>query len=117
MYVSGFVTPVPADKQESYRKHAEAAAVILREYGVIEIAECWEVDVPDGKTTDFRRAVQIEDGEKVVFSWMVWPDKATADASFAKMMEDDRFEALGEMPFDGRRMVFGGFDPIFTMGR
>lgn len=117
MYVQGFVIPVPADKQEDYRRQAEAAAAIFKDMGVTEIAECWEVDVPDGTTTDFRRAVKAEAGEKIVFSWMVWPDKATADAGHAKMMEDKRFEEMGEMPFDGKRMIWAGFAPIFTMGR
>lgn len=117
MYVQGFVIPVPAGNKEAYRKMAEQAADVFREYGVTEIAECWEADVPDGETTDFRRAVKIADDEQVVFSWMVWPDKATADAGHAKMMEDQRFEAMGDMPFDGKRMIFAGFEPIFTMGR
>lgn len=84
---------------------------------MIEIVEAWEADVPDGKLTDFRRAVNLEEGEKVVFSWVIWPDKATADAAHEKMMADPRMEQMGEMPFDGKRMVFGGFEPILTVGR
>ncbi len=117
MYVQGFLIPVPADKQDAYRKMAEDASVVFREYGVTEIAECWEVDVADGHTTDFRRAVKAEPGEKIVFSWMVWPDKETCDAGHARMMEDKRWEGMGDMPFDGKRMIFGGFAPIMTMGR
>lgn len=117
MYVQGFVIPVPADKQDAYRKMAEDAADIFKDYGATEIVEAWEADVPDGTTTDFRRAVKAEGDEKIVFSWMVWPDKATADAAHEKMMKDERFEALGDAPFDGKRMIFGGFDPIFKMGR
>lgn len=117
MYIQGFIVPVPGDKQEEYRKVASAFGEFSAEFGVIEIVEAWEADVPDGKLTDFRRAVNLEAGEKVVFSWVIWPDKATCDAAHDKMMADPRFETMGEMPFDGKRMVFGGFEPIFTLGR
>lgn len=117
MYVQGFVLAVPADNKEAYRKVAADAAVIFKDYGVIELAECWEADVPDGTTTDFRRAVKAESNEKIVFSWMVWPDKATCDAAHERIMKDERFEAMGEPPFDGKRMIYGGFEPVFTMGR
>ncbi len=117
MYVSGFLIPVPKNKKEEYRALAEKAASFFQEYGVREIFENWEENVPDGKVTDFRKAVQAKADEAIVFSWMIWPDKATADAAEKKMMEDPRMEAMGPMPFDGQRMIFGGFAPIFTMGR
>ncbi|MDR7102763.1 DUF1428 domain-containing protein [Croceicoccus sp. BE223] len=117
MYVQGFLIPVPEGRKEDYRRMAEAAAPIFREYGATEIVECWEADVTDGHTTDFRRAVKAEGGEKIVFSWIIWPDRETCDAGHARIMEDKRFEEMGEMPFDGRRMIWGGFDPIVTMGR
>lgn len=117
MYIQGFIVPVPEDKKEAYRKIAADFWPIARDYGCIGHYECWEADVKDGQQTDFRRAVALEPGEKVVFSWMVWPDKATADAGHAKMMDDKRFEEMGEMPFDGKRMIWAGFAPIFTMGR
>jgi uncharacterized protein YbaA (DUF1428 family) len=118
MYVQGFIVPVPADKQDAYREVAEKFWPIARDNGALEHVECWEADVPDGKQTDFRRAVALKDGEKVVFSWVVWPDKATAEASNEKMMSDPRMEELGtDMPFDGKRMVYGGFEPIVTEGR
>ena len=118
MYVQGFLIPVPEDKQEAYRVMAEKAASKFAELGVTEIAECWEEDVTDGKVTDFRRAVKAEPGEKIVFSWMVWPDKATADAGHERMTSDGFWdEPMGDMPFDGMRMIWGGFTPIFTMGR
>lgn len=117
MYVSGFLIPVPKTKKEEYRALAEKSAALFKEYGVTEIMECWEDNVPDGKVTDFRKAVKAEGGEAIVFSWMVWPDKETADAGHKKMMEDPRMEEMGAMPFDGKRMIFGGFSPIFTMGR
>ena len=117
MYIQGFIVPVPGDKQEEYRKVASAFGQFAGEFGVIEIVEAWESDVPDGKLTDFRRAVNLEEGEKVVFSWVIWPDKATADGAHAKMMTDPRMQDFGEMPFDGKRMVIGGFEPIFSFGR
>ena len=117
MYVQGFLIAVPEDKKEAYRAMAEAAADKFAEYGVTEIVETWEDNVTDGKHTDFRMATKAEPGEKIVFSWMVWPDKATADAGTEKMQSDPFWESLGEMPFDGKRMMWGGFSPIFTMGR
>jgi uncharacterized protein YbaA (DUF1428 family) len=118
MYIQGFLVPVPADKQDAYRDVAERFWPIARDCGATEHVEAWEVDVPDGEHTDFRRAVALEDGEKVVFSWVIWPDKATADASRERMMSDPRMqEFTGEMPFDGKRMVFGGFEPIVAKGR
>jgi uncharacterized protein YbaA (DUF1428 family) len=118
MYIQGFIVPVPADKQDAYRDVAEKFWPIAHENGAIEHVECWEADVSDGKQTDFRRAVKLADGEKVVFAWVAWPDKATADASNEKMMSDPRMKEFGdEMPFDGKRMVYGGFEPIVDQGK
>lgn len=118
MYVQGFVIAVPESKQESYLEIARKTGAKFAAYGAIEIVETWEGDVSDGKVTDFRMATKAEDGEKIVFSWMIWPDKDTCEAAKAKI-EDDPFwsEDFGEMPFDGKRMIWGGFSPIFTMGR
>ena len=117
MYVQGFIVPVPAGKQDAYREMAEKFWPIAHDNGAIEHVETWEADVTDGKQTDFRKAVALKDGEKVVFSWVVWPDKATADASNEKMMSDPRMQEFGgEMPFDGKRMVYGGFEPILEKG-
>ncbi len=113
MYVQGFVLPVPEGKKEEYRAIAEAFWPIVRDHGALGQFECWEADVKDGTQTDFRRAVNLAEGEKVVFSWVLWPDRATADASHDKMMTDERMAAFTEpMPFDGKRMIVGGFDPI-----
>ena len=118
MYVQGFIVPVPAEQQEAYREVAEKFWPIARDNGAVEHVEAWEADISDGKQTDFRKAVALEDGEKVVFSWVVWPDKATADASNEKLMSDPRMEEMGkDMPFDARRMVFGGFEPIVQAGK
>lgn len=113
MYVQGFVLPVPADKKEEYRAVAEAFWLIVRDFGALGQFECWEADVKDGTQTDFRRAVNLAEGEQVVFSWVTWPDRATADASHDKMMADPRMAEFADpMPFDGKRMIIGGFDPI-----
>jgi uncharacterized protein YbaA (DUF1428 family) len=117
MYVAGFVIPVPEENMEAYRKWAETSAALFREYGCIEIVECWEDNVPTGKQTDFRRAVDAKDGEKIVFSWQVWPDKATLDAAEEKMQDDPRFAISGEIPFDPKRLILGCFKPIHMMGR
>ena len=118
MYIQGFLVPVPADKQDAYREVAEKFWPIVHDLGALEHVEAWESDVPDGEQTDFRRAVALAGGEKVVFSWVIWPDKATADASHERMMTDPRMaEFSGEMPFNAKRMVFGGFEPIVEEGR
>ncbi len=100
---------------EAYRKWAENGAQIFKEYGCLEIVECWEDFVPDGKQTDFRRAVAAKDGEKIVFTWQVWPDKESFTAAEAKMHEDPRLDA--EPPFDAKRLILGCFKPVFEMGR
>lgn len=112
-YVDGFVVAVPAANKEAYHRLAAAAAASLfKEFGATRIVECWGDDVPDGKLTDFRGAVKAQEGEVVVFSWIEYPSKAVRDAANEKMMHDPRMKALGEMPFDGKRMIFGGFAPI-----
>lgn len=112
-YIEGFVTPVPTANRESYRKHAEEAARHFKRLGAIRLVECWGDDIPDGQVTDFRRAVQAKDDETVVFSWIEYPDKATRDRVNAAMESDEGMKAMeGEMPFDGRRMFWGGFEQI-----
>ena len=117
MYVCGLVIPVPEDKKDAYRRWAENSAKIFKEYGCLEIVECWEDFVPDGKQTDMRRAVAAEPGEKIVFIWQVWPDKDKFYEIEAKMHEDPRFDEVGDMPFDGKRLIFGCFQPLHVMGR
>ena len=111
-YVDGFVLAVPAANKEAYRKMAAAAAPLFREFGATRIVECWGDDVPEGKVTDFRGAVKATADEVVVFSWIEYPSKEVRDAAVARMMSDPRMKALGDMPFDGQRMIFGGFRPI-----
>ncbi len=117
MYIAGFVIPVPEDKRDAYREWARMSAELFREYGCLEIVESWEDNVPDGKKTDFRRAVNAKAGERIVFSWQVWPDKATVEAVEARMGDDPRFEISGGIPFDAKRLIYGGFTPLHMMGR
>ncbi|MHA6316938.1 DUF1428 domain-containing protein [Altererythrobacter sp. CAU 1778] len=112
MYVNGFILAVPAENKQAYKDVAEKFWDIAKEFGALSQIECWEDDVKDGHTTDFRRATKAEDGEKIVFSWVTWKDKDTAQAAETKMMEDPRMADFGEMPFDGKRMVYGGFEPL-----
>ena len=117
MYVSGFLLSVPEGNKDAYKAIAEGFWDIAKDCGALSQVECWEVDVPDGQTTDMRMAVKAEPGEKIVFSWVTWPDKETCDASHEKMMADPRMEAMGtDMPFDGKRMIYGGFEPLVWLG-
>ncbi len=118
MYVDGFVIPVPNGNKTKFKDMAEKIAPLFIEHGATRVVECWGTDVPDGKVTDFRRAVQAETGEEVVFSWVVWPSKEARDAGNQKIMQDARMQPNpGEpMPFDGKRMIFGGFQTIVDVG-
>lgn len=112
-YVDGFVVAVPAENKEAYRELAAKSAPLFKEFGATRVVECWSDDVPDGKLTDFRMAVKAQAGEEVVFSWIEYPSKEVRDAANAKMMSDPRIKALSDsLPFDGKRMIFGGFVPL-----
>ena len=111
-YVDGFVVPVPAGKKQAYRDLAEKAALIFKEHGATRVVECWGDDVPDGKVTDFKGAVKAQDGEVVVFSWIVWPSKEARDEGNKKVMADPRMKMGDDVPFDAKRMIFGGFDVL-----
>ena len=124
-YVDGFLIAVPTANKEAFRRLADTTAKIFREHGATQVVETWGDDVPDGKTTDFRRAVAATEDEDVVFSWIEWPDKPTRDAGMAKMTAmmngdeptDPRMDpAKNPMPFDGKRMIFGGFAPVVALG-
>ncbi len=117
MYIAGFVIPVPEENKEAYRAWAASSAKLFKEYGCLEIVETWEDYVPDGKQTDFRRAVAAEPGEKIVFTWQIWPDKATLDAVEIAMQDDKRFDPPTDMPFDPARIIYGCFAPFHVMGR
>ena len=112
-YVDGFVLAVTAANKDAFCKHAAEAAQLFKEFGATRVVECWGDDVPAGKVTDFRRAVKAEEDEDVVFSWIEYPSKEVRDAANKKMMDDPRMKDMGDqMPFDGKRMIFGGFVPI-----
>jgi uncharacterized protein YbaA (DUF1428 family) len=112
-YVDGFVAAVPKANKQAYIEHAREAAELFKEWGATRIVETWGDDVPAGKQTDFMRAVAAKDDEAIVFSWIEYPDKATRDAVGQKMMTDARMQAM-KMPFDGARMIYGGFDALFV---
>lgn len=115
-YVEGFVAAVPAANKEAYRKHAAEAAPLFKEFGAIRVVECWGDDVPDGKVTDFRGAVKAGEGEVVVFAWIEYPSRQVRDAANERLMADPRMKAMGDaMPFDGKRMIFGGFATILDV--
>lgn len=117
-YVDGFVAPVPEDKSEAYRAMAQKNAAVFIEYGALRVVEGWGDDVPDGQRTDFRRAVKAEAGEKVVYAWIEWPSRAVRDACWGKLMADPRMQPdHAGMPFDGRRMFWGGFAPLIDSNR
>ncbi|MGF7148257.1 uncharacterized protein YbaA (DUF1428 family) [Sphingomonas zeicaulis] len=114
-YADGYLVAVPAGNKEAYRAMAAKAAGLFQEHGATRVIEAWGDDLPDGKVTDYKGAVKAQDGESVVYSWVEWPSKAARDEGMKKVMEDPRMKPDGEMPFDGQRMIFGGFTPILDV--
>jgi uncharacterized protein YbaA (DUF1428 family) len=115
-YIDGFVVPVPEGKKEAYREMAATAAPIFREHGATRVVEAWGNDLPRGKVTDFYMAAKAEEGENIVFSWIIWPSKEARDAGWEKVMADERMKPPAETPFDGKRMFWGGFEPMIDEG-
>ena len=115
-YTDGYILPVPVEQKEAYRAMAQEMAGKFKQWGALRVVEAWGDDVPDGKVTDFKRAVKAEAGEGVVYSYVEWPDKATRDAAWAKMMADTSMQGQ-PMPFDGKRMFWGGFVPVLDTAR
>ena len=113
-YIDGFVIAAPTANKQAFLDHARQMDSIFIEFGALRVMEAWGDDVPDGKLTDFKRAVQAKDNETVVFSWIEWPDKATRNAAMEKMRNDPRM-VPHEMPFDGKRLIFGGFEPALEL--
>lgn len=108
-YVDGFVLAVPTASKEAYIQCATAAAAVFKENGALKVVECWGDDVPEGKLTSFPMAVKCEADETVVFSWILWPSRKARDEGMAKAMADPRLQPdVNPMPFDGKRMIFGG---------
>src|SRR6187402_464164 len=110
-YVDGFVVAVPTEKKEAYKKLAFEAAGIFKEYGALNVVETWGDDVPEGKLTSFPMAVKLEPNETVVFSWVVWPNRDMRKSGMERFMADPRMQS-SDMPFDGKRMIYGGFEVI-----
>ncbi len=112
-YIDGFVAAVPTTNRDAYRLHAEAAAEVFKEYGALNVVECWGDDVPEGQVTSFPMAVKRRDDETVTFSWVVWPSRAVRDEAMPKLMSDPRLQPdANPMPFDGKRLIYGGFESI-----
>lgn len=112
-YVDGFVVAVPTANKEKYRQVAEQAAAVFKEHGALKVVECWGDDVPEGKVTSFPMAVKRQSDETVVFSWIVWPSREARDRGMKAAMADPRLQPDAQpMPFDGQRMIYGGFEVI-----
>jgi len=112
-YVDGFVAAVPTANKQAYIKHAETSAALFKEYGALSVIECWGDDLPDGKVNSLHTSVMRKDDETVVFSWVTWPDKAMRDAGWEQLMADPRMQSdANPMPFDGERLIYGGFEMI-----
>ena len=115
-YVDGFAAAVPTANREKYRKHAEEAAVVFKEHGALKLVECWGDDVPDGEVTSFPMAVKCQPDETVVFAWILWPSCDVRDEGMKKVMADPRIQPdKNSMPFDGKRMIYGGFEMIVEL--
>ncbi|EIM18413.1 DUF1428 domain-containing protein [Pseudomonas chlororaphis] len=109
-YVDGCVLAVPTANREAFKQHAETAAKVFKEFGALSVVDCWGDDVPEGKLTSFPMAVKFKAEETVVFSWIIWPSREIRDAGMQKAMEDPRLKPDAcPMPFDGQRMIYGGF--------
>jgi uncharacterized protein YbaA (DUF1428 family) len=115
-YIDGFVIPVPAGKKDAYREMAKMAAEVFIDHGALRLVEGWGDDVPHGKVTDFYRAVDAQEGEGLVFSWIVWPSREARDEGSRKVMADPRMQPGPDMPFDMKRMIFGGFELLLDTG-
>ncbi len=114
-YVDGYVIAVPSANKEKYRAMAEEAAPCFKKHGALRVVECWGDDVPEGKLTSFSMAVKREEKESIVFSWIEWPSKAARDEGMKKAMDElmkNTSMTPENIPFDGKRMIFGGFQSI-----
>ena len=112
-YIDGFVVAVPTVNRETYREFAKRAAEVFRKHGALKVVECWGDDVPEGKVTSFPMAVKLQKDETVVFSWIAWPSREIRDAGMKKAMADPGLQpARNPMPFDGKRLIYGGFEMI-----
>ncbi len=112
-YVDGFVCAVPTAQREAYLKYAQSVAPVCKAHGALAVVDCWGDDVPEGQLTSFPMAVKCEPHETVAFGWVVWPSREVRDAAWKKMMDDPRMQpATNPMPYDGKRMIYGGFQTL-----
>ena len=111
-YVDGFVASVPTAKRAEFLEHAQTMGKLFKEFGAISVVDCWGDDVPEGKLTSFPMAVQCKPDETVVFSWITWPSRQVRDDAWKKLMADPRMASAAEPPFDGKRMIYGGFEVV-----
>jgi uncharacterized protein YbaA (DUF1428 family) len=112
-YIDGFVAAVPTANRKAYETHVQTAAAVFKAHGALKMVECWGDDVPDGKLTSFPMAVKKQDDETVVFAWVVWPSRQARDEGMKKIMADPRSQPdVNPMPFDGKRLIYGGFEVL-----
>jgi len=116
-YIEGFVVAVPRANKDAYRKHAASAVPFFKKLGATRLVENWGDDVPDGTITDFKSAVKAKPDEEIIFSWIEYPDKATRDKANEQMQDDPEMSNMSDMPFDGKRMIFAGFEPVVDEGK
>jgi uncharacterized protein YbaA (DUF1428 family) len=115
-YVDGIVAAVPKANREAFREHSQAMGKVLKEYGALSVIDCWGDDVPEGKLTSFPMAVKCEANETVIFSWITWTSRAARDEGWKKLMADPRTQpGASPMPFDGKRVIYGGFEMISSL--
>ena len=112
-YVDIAVIPVPTTSKETYLQHAKEMSEVFKKHGALEIVDCWEDDVPEGEVTSFPKAVKKDENESIVVSWIMWPSKGVRDEAMPKVMKDEKAQC--KMPFDGKKMIFGGFAKIQEM--
>lgn len=112
MYINTYMLSIAEDKKAQYLDLAQTFLELYKRFGAVEVFENWESDIPDGEFTDYRKAVQAKPGEKIILAWVIWPDRATADTAHKGMFEDTQMATLNDMPFDGKRMILGGFEPM-----
>jgi uncharacterized protein YbaA (DUF1428 family) len=110
-YIDGFVAAVPTARKQDYQRHCRGMGAVFKEHGALAVVDCWGDDVPEGKLTSFPMAVKCEPGETVAFGWVAWPSREVRDAAWAAVMDDPRMKDQ-TMPFDGKRMIYGGFQTI-----
>ncbi len=114
MYINSYLLSVPSEHKDEYLRIAKIVAEVAKDFGALEIFENWELEVPDGEYTDYRKAVKAKPGEKIVLAWNVWPDRETGAKAHKGMYNDPRMLDIGEMPFDGKYMIMGGFEPLLS---